>query len=82
MKPPISNAADTLGGTAVFIGTRVPVQTLLDYLEAGETTDAFLDGLPWWCFAHVPIADLKPLVPGLLRVLSTVQPGAVTLVEG
>jgi len=28
------------------------------------------------------LADLKPLVPGLLRVLSTVQPGAVTLVEG
>ena len=46
MKPPISNAADILGGTAVFLGTRVPVQTLLDYLEGGETIDAFLDGFP------------------------------------
>jgi len=30
----------------VFHGTRVPVQTLLDYLEAGETIDDFLEGLP------------------------------------
>ena len=46
MKPPISNAADILGGTVVFLGTRVPVQTLLDYLEAGETMNALLDGFP------------------------------------
>ncbi len=30
----------------MFYGTRVPVQTLLDYLEAGETIDEFLDGFP------------------------------------
>ena len=30
----------------MFAGTRVPVQTLLDYLEAGETIDDFLDGFP------------------------------------
>jgi uncharacterized protein (DUF433 family) len=35
-----------MGGTAVFAGTRVPVQTLLDYLEAGETIDDFLAGFP------------------------------------
>lgn len=35
-----------MGGTPVFTGTRVPVQTLLDYLEAGETIDAFLEGFP------------------------------------
>lgn len=35
-----------LGGTPVFHGTRVPVQTLLDYLKAGETIDDFLDGFP------------------------------------
>jgi uncharacterized protein (DUF433 family) len=46
MKPPISNAAGILGGTPVFLGTRVPVQTLLDYLEGGESIDAFLDGFP------------------------------------
>ena len=35
-----------MGGTAVFAGTRVPVQTLFDYLEGGETIDAFLAGFP------------------------------------
>ena len=42
----ISRDPDVMGGTAVFSGTRVPVQTLLDYLEAGETVDAFLEGFP------------------------------------
>lgn len=35
-----------LGGTPVFRGTRVPVQTLIDYLTAGETVDSFLDDFP------------------------------------
>lgn len=35
-----------MGGAAVFSGTRVPVQTLLDYLEAGESIDDFLEGFP------------------------------------
>jgi uncharacterized protein (DUF433 family) len=35
-----------MGGAAVFCGTRVPVQTLLDYLEAGESIDEFLLGFP------------------------------------
>lgn len=35
-----------MGGTPVFAGTRVPVQTLLDYLEAGESIDEFLEGFP------------------------------------
>lgn len=30
----------------MFAGTRVPVQTLLDYLEGGETIDDFLEGFP------------------------------------
>ena len=46
MNPPISTATDILGGTPVFAGTRVPVQTLLDYLKAGETIDDFLEGFP------------------------------------
>lgn len=37
---------DILGGTPVFVGTRVPVQTLIDYLEAGERLDEFLDHFP------------------------------------
>lgn len=35
-----------MGGTPVFAGTRVPIQTLIDYLEGGETIDNFLDGFP------------------------------------
>jgi len=47
MKPTaISRSPDVLGGTPVFSGTRVPVQTLLDYLEGGETIDDFLEGFP------------------------------------
>jgi uncharacterized protein (DUF433 family) len=42
----ISRDADVMGGAAVFSGTRVPVQTLLDYLEAGESIDDFLEGFP------------------------------------
>ena len=37
---------DILGGTPVFVGTRVPFQALLDYLEGGETLDEFLDDFP------------------------------------
>ena len=35
-----------LGGTPVFAGTRVPIQTMLDYLEAGDRLDDFLDQFP------------------------------------
>lgn len=35
-----------MGGTPVFARTRVPVQTLLDYLKAGESIDDFLEGFP------------------------------------
>ena len=42
----ISRSPDVMGGTPVFCGTRVPVQTLLDYLEAGESIDEFLAGFP------------------------------------
>lgn len=45
-KPVISCSPDVMGGTPVFSGTRVPVQTLLDYLEAGESIDDFLKGFP------------------------------------
>jgi len=42
----VSAAPDIMGGTPVFAGTRVPVQTLLDYIEAGDTIDDFLEGFP------------------------------------
>lgn len=37
---------EILGGTPVFVGTRVPVQSLFDYLEGGETLDEFLRQFP------------------------------------
>ena len=46
MQLPISVSPEVLGGAPVFSGTRVPVQTLLDYLEAGDSIDEFLDGFP------------------------------------
>lgn len=42
----ISASPDIMGGTVVFTGTRVPVQTLFDYLKDGESIDNFLDGFP------------------------------------
>ncbi len=45
-KAVISRNRKVMGGTPVFSGTRVPVQTLLDYLEAGDSIDDFLAGFP------------------------------------
>jgi len=42
----ISKNPDILGGTPVFRGTRVPIRTLFDYLEGGETLEDFLEGFP------------------------------------
>ena len=42
----IDQSKDVLGGTAVFAGTRVPVQSLIDYLEEGKTIYDFLDDFP------------------------------------
>ena len=37
---------DILGGTPVFVGTRVPVQALIDYIEGGHSLETFLDDFP------------------------------------
>ena len=42
----VSRNIEVMGGAPVFRGTRVPVQTLLDYLEAGDLIDEFLEGFP------------------------------------
>jgi uncharacterized protein (DUF433 family) len=44
--PVVHSDPDILSGTPVFVGTRVPFQTLLDYLEAGDPLDEFLDDFP------------------------------------
>jgi uncharacterized protein (DUF433 family) len=42
----VSVSPDVMSGAPVFPGTRVPVQTLLEYLEAGDSIDDFLAGFP------------------------------------
>ena len=41
-----SISPDVMGGVAVFTGTRVPIQTLIDYLKGGQSIDDFLEGFP------------------------------------
>ena len=46
-QPPIIHSdPEILGGTPVFVGTRVPAQALIDYLEGGHPLDEFLDDFP------------------------------------
>jgi uncharacterized protein (DUF433 family) len=45
-QPVVSRNPEVMSGAPVFHGTRVPVQTLLDYLEAGDSIDDFLKGFP------------------------------------
>lgn len=42
----VSVHPERLSGTPVFVGTRVPIQNLFDYLEGGETLEDFLEGFP------------------------------------
>jgi uncharacterized protein (DUF433 family) len=44
--PIVHSDPDILGGKPVFVGTRVPVQALLDYIEGGHTLDVFLADFP------------------------------------
>ena len=44
--PVVHSDPDILSGTPVFVGTRVPVQSLFDYLEGGDTLDEFLRQFP------------------------------------
>ncbi|MBD0320228.1 MAG: DUF433 domain-containing protein [Gemmatimonadetes bacterium] len=44
--PVVHSHPEILGGTPVFVGTRVPVQALLDYLETGDSIDCFVDDFP------------------------------------
>lgn len=44
--PPISRSPDIMSGAVVFAGTRVPVQTLIEYLEGGDPLAEFLEDFP------------------------------------
>jgi uncharacterized protein (DUF433 family) len=67
-QPVIARNPDVMGGTPVFLGTRVPVQTLLDYLEAGESIDEFLDGFPSVTRAQV-VAFLEQAKDSLIETV-------------
>ena len=59
---------DIMGGTPVFVGTRVPVASLFDHLKAGDSIEVFLDGFP----------SVKR--EQVLAVLPMLEPGQVTVV--
>jgi len=44
--PVVHSHPEILGGTPVFVGTRVPLRNLIDYLEHGRSLDEFLDAFP------------------------------------
>ena len=46
LKGVVHSDPEIMGGTPVFVGTRVPLQNLIDYLEGGESIEDFLDGFP------------------------------------
>ena len=46
MKPVVSQDRNILGGELIFAGTRVPVNSLFDHLEAGDSIEQFLEGFP------------------------------------
>ncbi len=46
MKKLVNIDSEILGGTPVFWGTRVPIQSLFDYIEGGETIEEFLENFP------------------------------------
>ena len=46
LKGTVHSDPEIMGGTPVFVGTRVPLQNLIDYLEGGESIEDFLDAFP------------------------------------
>ena len=46
LKGIVHSDPEIMGGTPVFVGTRVPLQNLVDYLEGGESIEDFLDAFP------------------------------------
>jgi uncharacterized protein (DUF433 family) len=66
----ISSSPDILGGVPVFTGTRVPVQTLIDCLEAGDSIDLFLYDFPTISRAQV-VAMLEAAKEAMFEIAAT-----------
>lgn len=68
LKGVVQSEPEIMGGTPVFVGTRVPLQNLIDYLEGGESIEDFLDGFPSVKRAQV----IAVIEAGKLKMLETV----------
>jgi uncharacterized protein (DUF433 family) len=64
----IHSDPEIMGGTPVFVGTRVPLQNLIDYLEGGESVEDFLNAFPAVKRAQV----IAVIEAGKLKMLETV----------
>ena len=64
----IHSDPETMGGTPVFVGTRVPLQNLIDYLEGGESVEDFLEAFPTVSREQV----IAVIEAGKLKMLETV----------
>jgi len=64
----IHSDPEIMGGTPVFVGTRVPLQNLIDYLEGGESVEDFLEGFPTVSREQV----IAVIEAGKLKMLETV----------
>jgi uncharacterized protein (DUF433 family) len=67
--PLITRSEQVMSGVVVFSGTRVPMQTLLDYLEEGDSLDDFLEDFPTVSREHV-IAVLELAKESLISYAS------------
>jgi uncharacterized protein (DUF433 family) len=68
----MTTSPDILRGTPVFMGTRVPIKTLFDYLETGETIEDFCDDFP-----SVTRSQVMEVLP---QVLKEITPGEVRII--
>jgi len=64
----IQSNPEIMGGAPVFVGTRVPLQNLIDYLEGGESVEDFLNGFPSVTREQV----IAVIEAGKLKMLETV----------
>ena len=64
----IHSDPEIMGGTPVFVGTRVPLQNLIDYLEGGESVEDFLEAFPTVSREQV----IAVIEAGKLKMLETV----------
>jgi uncharacterized protein (DUF433 family) len=69
--PLITSDPNRLGGTPVFAGTRVPIQTLFDHLEAGDPLDVFLEDFPNVSREHAIVVLKASRAAVILRAIET-----------